>query len=236
MKKIILSIFTSVLIFTCFAQLPDEDPSFIGIYVTPIYDSSGPKVNIGKYDKGLSSKSEKEFVSTILKMKGDISNLSVEELYVASVELFNRGFRDESVYWFYKAQLRSRVFNGVLDRSKIGSMGSPAFEMVQFQNSFFQLAGPFINGYGFGDPKKLKEIITKVKEEGSSPLDFTKLYDNVAFIPSEEHEKVRREIVEGLSGFIDYLETERKSIMKQRKESGAHKRFGKLSSKELPES
>ena len=71
------------------------------------------------------------------------------ELYVAAIRLYDLGYRKEAIYWFYSAQYRGRQFGVLLDQTKMGSIGSPGFELLHAQNAFYQLVGPYINGYAF---------------------------------------------------------------------------------------
>ena len=156
MKNLPLTV--SLMIVACLpmaAAQPDFDPSRIDVYITPYYNSAGPAVSVGRFSAGLASKSEAEFLATISKMKQAWEQLSFPELYVAAIRLYDFGYRKEAVYWFYSAQYRGRQFGVLLDPIKKGSIGEAGFELLQAQNAFFQLAGPYINGYAFGDTDSL---------------------------------------------------------------------------------
>src|SRR5438270_237717 len=141
------------------------DPAHIDVYVTPFYNSKGPAVGVGPFSDGLAAKNEPEFVATISKMKQSWDSLNFAETYVATIRLYDLGFRKESIYWFYSAQYRGRLFATLIDREKMGTIGSPAFELVQAANAFQQLVGPYINGYGFADIDLLSQIIARVQNE-----------------------------------------------------------------------
>jgi hypothetical protein len=113
-----------------------SDPARIEIYVTPYYNSDGPIIEVGPFSKGLAAKTEPQFVETILKMKQSWSELRFPEMYVAAIRLYDLGFRNESTHWFYSAQYRGRLFASLVDQEKMGSMGAPAFELVQVANAF----------------------------------------------------------------------------------------------------
>ena len=138
-----------------------SDPARIEVYVTPYYNSDGPIIEVGRFSKELATKSEPEFVETILKMKQSWSELRFPEMYVAAIRLYDLGFRNESTYWFYSAQYRGRLLASLVDQGKMGSMGAPAFELVQAANAFQQLVGPYINGYAFGDIDRLVESLSE---------------------------------------------------------------------------
>jgi hypothetical protein len=73
-------------------------------------------------------------------------------------------------------------------------MGSKEFELTHAQNSFFQLAGPNINGYAFGNPEKLSETIKQVMKEKDNFPDLGEIYSNVSFIPARNRQSVVDEV------------------------------------------
>jgi hypothetical protein len=210
------------------------DPAHIEVYVTPYYNSKGPTIEVGPFSKGLASKSESEFVATIEKMKKSWDTLNFAETYVAAIRLYDLGFRKESIYWFYSAQYRGRLFASLIDRDKMGSMGAPGFELFHAQNAFQQLVGPYINGYAFGDIEQLVPIIERVQKEGKTVPDLTKIYPRAAFKPKSEWDAENKGLNDGMTKLLTTLKNEKASIKQQRIERGMEAKFGKLPSKELP--
>ena len=98
------------------------DPAHIEVYITPYYNSKGPAIEVGGFSGGLAAKKESEFVSTIAKMRKSWDTLNFPEMYVAAIRLYDLGYRKESIYWFYSAQYRGRLFASLIDREKMGSM------------------------------------------------------------------------------------------------------------------
>jgi hypothetical protein len=210
------------------------DPAHIDVYVTPYYNSKGPTIEVGGFSRGLAAKNESDFVATIAKMKKSWDTLNFPETYVAAIRLYDLGFRKESIYWFYSAQYRGRLFATLIDREKMGSMGAPGFELFQAQNAFQQLVGPYINGYAFSDIDQLVPIIERVQKEGQTAPDLTKIYPRVAFKPKAEWDAGNKGLNEGLTKMLVTLKNEKASIKQQRIERGMETKFGKLPSKELP--
>jgi hypothetical protein len=210
------------------------DPAHIEVYVTPYYNSKGPAADVGRFSSGLAAKSEPEFVATIAKMRQAWDTLNFPEVYVAAIRLYDLGFRKESIYWFYSAQYRGRLFATLIDREKMGSIGSPGFELFQGQNAFQQLVGPYINGYAFGDIDQLVPIIEKVQREGKIVPDLTKIYPRVTFEPKSEWDAGNEGLNEGLTKLLMTLKNEKASIKQQRIERGMEVKFSKLPSKDLP--
>ena len=210
-------------------------PAHIEVYVTPFYNSKGPTIDVGHFSSGLAAKNESEFVATIAKMKKSWDTLNFPETYVAAIRLYELGFRKESIYWFYSAQYRGRLFASLIDRDKMGSIGDPGFELFQAQNAFQQLVGPYINGYAFGDIDQLVAIIEKVQREGKLVPDLTKIYPRVTFKPKSEWDARNKGLNEGLTKLLVTLKNEKASIKQQRIEHGMDAKFGKLTSKDLPQ-
>src|SRR6267378_5313638 len=163
------------------AAQPEINPSHIDAYVTPYYDSEGPAVSVGRYSSGLASAKEDDFLATIAEMKKDWDKLTFPELYVAAIRLYDLGYRKEAVYWFFSAQYRGRQFGVLLDQAKMGSIGSPGFELLHAQNAFYQLVGTYINGYAFGDTDGLVKIVERVQKEGRRIPDLEAAYPGVTF-------------------------------------------------------
>ena len=155
-------------------------------------------------------------------------------MYVAAIRLYDLGFRKESIYWFYSAQYRGRLFATLVDRDTMGSMGDPGFELFQAQNAFQQLVGPYINGYAFGDIDQLIPIIEKVQKEGRAVPGLSKIYSNLIFKPKLEWQAENQGLNEGLTKLVVTLKNEKASIRQQRVERGMEAKFSNLPSKELP--
>jgi hypothetical protein len=210
------------------------DPAHIDVYITPFYNSKGPTIDVGPFSNGLAAKNEPEFVATIATMKKAWESLNFPATYVAAIRLYDLGFRKESIYWFYSAQYRGRLFASLIDRDKMGSIGDPGFELYQAQNAFQQLVGPYINGYAFGNINQLVPIIEKVQKEGKTVPDLTKIYPRVAFKPKSEWDAGNNGLNDGLTRLLVTLKNEKASIKQQRIEHGMEAKFGELPSKDLP--
>ena len=226
-----------VFVVVCSGLAPAQtitDPAHIEVYITPYYNSNGPAIEVGRFSSGLAAKSESEFLATIAKMKQSWETLNFPELYVAAIRLYDLGFRKDSIYWFYSAQYRGRLFATLIDQNKMGSIGNAGFELFQAQNAFQQLVGPYINGYAFGDIDQLVPIIERVQREGKVVPELTKIYPGVVFKPKSEWDAGNKGLNEGLTKLLITLKNEKASIKQQRVERGMEAKFGKLPSKDLP--
>lgn len=210
------------------------DPGHIDAYVTPYYNSSGPAIRIGKYSAGLASKNPGEFVSTIVRMKQQWEHLSFVELYVGAIRLYDSGYRDEATYWFYTAQYRGRQFAMLLDKSKMGGMGNPGFELYHAQDAFFQLTGPDINGYAFGNIDRLVEIVHRVQRENRTVQNLQTTYPGVSFAHRSQWQQQNASLESGLGSLAASLAPQKTSIAQQRSQNGTETRFAHVTSKRFP--
>jgi hypothetical protein len=216
------------------AAQPEINPSHIDVYVTPYYDSKGPAVSVGRFSSGLASAKEDDFLTTVAEMKKDWDRLTFPELYVGAIRLYDLGYRKEAVYWFYSAQYRGRQFGVLLDQTKMGSIGSPGFEPLHAQNAFYQLVGPYINGYAFGDTDGLVKVVERVQKEGRRIPDLQAAYPGVTFRSKSEWRSANADLADGMTQLISTLKDKKDEIRRQHIERGMEEKFSKLTSKELP--
>ena len=195
------------------------------IYVTPYYNSKGPQIKVGKYSKELTSATDKSIVKLAEKMKVEWATLPVETMYVMSVRLYDLGRKDDAVYWFYSAQLRSRLFQSVLPKEARGSMGSEGFERVHAQNSFYQLAGTYINGYAFGELEKFQKTIRRVKTENKALPKLSTIYPKLKFIDQKSWPEQNKKIMTGLDKLLEFTEKNADVIKTKRKENGIEGKY-----------
>ncbi len=220
MKKLLLALCAAnVAWFPLEAAQPEINASHIDVYVTPYYNSKGPSVSVGRFSSGLASAKEDEFLATIARMKKDWDQLTFPELYVAAIRLYDFGYRKEAVYWFYSAQYRGRQF-GVL-------------ELLQAQNAFFQLVGPYINGYAFGDTDGLVKVVERVQKEGRRIPDLQTTYPGVTFKSKGDWESANTDLADGMSKLISMLKEKKDDIRHERIQQGIEEKFSKLTNKEL---
>jgi hypothetical protein len=211
-----------------------DDPGRINAYVTPYYDSSGPVIRIGKYSAGLASKNPGDFVATILRMKKQWRDLNFIELYVGAIRLYDLGYRKEATYWFYTAQYQGRLFGLLIDQKKMGSIGNRGFELFHAQDAFFQLVGPDINGYAFGDIDWLVGIIRRVRNDNRTVPNLQTIYPGVAVKPKSQWQSQNLELDMDLSQLAGLLTSKKDEIRRQRAQNGTQARFSHLPERQFP--
>lgn len=195
------------------------------IYVTPFYNSEGLKIDVGKHSETLAQANAKTILQFCDNLKKEKDNLRAEVMYVTAVRLYDLGHKDEAVYWYYTAQYRGRLFSSLLEPEKIGSIGNEPFELRAAYGSFNQLSGEYINGYGFGDLKKLEKTLNKVAEEAKTVPKFKEIYPRVEFVPENQWEEKNKEMLAGLSGLNAYIKDNADKIKEQRKKNGIEGKY-----------
>jgi len=210
-----------------------DDPGRIDAYVTPYYNSSGPIVKAGTYSAGLAAGGER-FVNTIFDMKRHWRRLTFVQLYVAAIRLYDLGYRDESVYWFYQAQYQGRLFALLLDTKAMGNIGSPGFELYHAQDAFFTLAGPDVNAYAFGNIDALVRTIVQTQSLNQTAPDMQAIYPGIRFIPKAQWAKRNDDLSAGLGKLAGTLAGQKDQIARDREENGTAARFARVTSKPFP--
>jgi hypothetical protein len=211
-----------------------KDAGHIDIYVTPWYNSAGPAIAVGPFSGGLAATNEAVFVATIREMKRTWPKLSFVEMYAAAIRFYDLGYRKESVYWFYSAQYRARLFAALLEEKKAGGIGDPGFELSTAAGAFQELAGPYFNGYGFGDVDSLSQVIQRVQKESEQLPDMKAAYPGVTFKKESEWPEQNRGIANGLGELLSMIKEQKSELKQQRARNGAEARFGKLANREFP--
>lgn len=234
MRTLVLAAFGVASFLSFVAPARADDPARIDAYVTPYYNSSGPVVRVGKYSAGLASRNDAAFIATIQQMKKEWNRLSFIELYVGAIRLYDLGYRWEATYWFYSAQYSGRQFALLVDQKKIGSIGDPGFELYHAQDAFFQLVGPDINGYAFGNIDALVKIIARVQAENRNVRDMQAIYPHVAFTGKGGWQHINAGLNSGLGGLATSLESQKEQIGRERAQNGTAQRFSHLTNKNFP--
>jgi hypothetical protein len=115
----------------------------------------------------------------------------------------------------------------------MGSIGDPGFELLHAQNAFYQLVGPYINGYAFGDTDGFVKIVERVQKEGRRIPDLQAAYPGVTFKNKSEWQSANTDLNNGMNQLISMLKEKKDDIKRQRIERGMEEKFSKLTNKEL---
>ena len=204
---------------------PTSSFSPIPVIVSPFYDSSSHQINVGDYSEKLGTFNFEELSTLVEVMAAKKEELTPEQMFVLAIRLFELGDNDNSVYWFYEAQFRAKLFLIALDPEHIGGIGEPSFELPTAYNAFTQLSTEYINGYAGCDIDNWVNITTKVRNDNPNPPDLDKLFPGVVFVERSRWPLLNQEVAEGLDGLINYLSNNKEAIQQQRIQNNADNRY-----------
>ena len=131
----------------------------IDLYVLPYYESAKapgkrPTVRVGKdFDALLSSNRPEDVLAARDRLEADPDYITPMTMTVLAVRLYDAGYRDDAVFWFYAARNRYHTLEGVLELAAPETAG-----VRDAMHAFYELAGPVINGYAYCDLAKLKGV------------------------------------------------------------------------------
>ena len=125
-------------------------------------------------------------------------------------------------------------FGLLVDQKSMGGMGSPAFELYHAQDAFFELVGPNVNGYAFGNIPLLVKIIGRVQSENRRVPELRAIYPGVAFVDKAQWQRKNAEINAGLGTLAVSLEKQEPEIARERVQNGTETRFARLTSSPFP--
>jgi hypothetical protein len=223
-EYVAVSVVLAVLLLASCNRTPDTQ-NRMPIYITPFYDSAELHVEVGEYSHGLRANDRQTVQETIADMKINWPLLRPDAMYVAAIRLYDLGLKDESVYWFYSAQYRSKLFTILIDQAHVDSHGGKPFELKQAYDAFHQLAGEYINGYAFGNPVNLARTVAQVQDEGLTLPSVRHIYPQIPFIDETLWEKENLLLNDDMTPFIETLLDRHDEIIASRKAAGIEKKY-----------
>ena len=202
---------------------PPREP--IAIYVTPFYNSEGPEVGVEPLAEVLATATAATIGAVAEAVRGALVVMPAHTLFVLAIRLYDLGWREEGLYWFYMAQYRARLLRQLQDADYIGNMGDLAFELNSAHSAFMELAGPYFNGYAGCDQARWLATIARVQADNQAITNLSLIYPDVVLVPAEQWEELNRHVNEGLSGLADSIRDGWDELQAARRENGADERF-----------
>lgn len=199
--------------------LPAKVSVAMPIAVTPFYDSEGPQISVGSYSQRLGLTDLTALNGLAQEMAEQKHLLTPEEMYVLAIRFYDLGDKDESVYWYYEAQFRAKLFQQAIEPAQMVRVGETTFKLTTAYDSFQQLAGDFINGYAGCDLENWVRITTMVKDDNSKVPELDEIFPDVLFVERTQWQLINNEVAAGLGGLIDYITQNGESIKLQRERS-----------------
>jgi len=206
------------------SEPPDRALAPMPIYVTPYYNSQGPKIDVGPFSKELTEATAATISALAAKMKQQWDTLPVETMYVLAIRLYDLGLKDDAVYWFYSAQWRGFLYRDTIPPEAVGGIAAPAFEHLQANKAFHKLAGTHINGYAFGDLPKLQKTLETVKAESAKLPKLAAIYPGQKFLPEEAWPTKNEKIAAAFDEMLQYIIKNPEAIQALRKQNGVEEK------------
>jgi hypothetical protein len=187
----------------------------INILVSPFYSSDGIQIHVGNYSERLGTTDLQELTSLAQEMSHQRDTLTPEQMFVLAIRLYDLGDKDNSVYWFYEAQFRAKLFLKTVDSAKVSS-GDPTYELLMDYDSFTASAGKSINGYAGCDVDNWVKIAKNVQDDNTAPPQLDKLFPDAVFVDSSRWQQINDDVAAGLGVLIDQLLQNKEAIKQKR--------------------
>jgi hypothetical protein len=188
----------------------------IPILVPRFYSSEGLQIRVGNYSQQLGTDDLQDLTLLAQEMARQRHELTPEQMFVLAIRLYDLGEKDNSVYWFYEAQFRAKLFLKSLDADHIAGISELSSELLSSYDSFTKLAGEYINGYAGCDVDNWVKIANSVKDDNPTPPELGKLFPGAVFVERSQWQGINDEVAAGLGGLIDQLSKTKEAIRRQR--------------------
>jgi len=180
------------------------------------YSSDGLQISVGNYSQQLGTSDLQELTALAQEMAGKKDTLTPEQMFVLAIRLYDLGDKDNSVYWFYEAQFRAKLFLKTLDADHFAGLSELSAGLLASYDAFTGLAGKHINGYAGCDVDSWVKIVQTVKDNNAKPPELDKLFPDAVLVERSRWQGINDEVAVGLGGLIDELSRTKESIRQQR--------------------
>ena len=197
----------------------------IPVLVPRFYDSKDLQIRVGDYSQRLGTYNLEELTALAQEMAKQRHELTPEEMFVLAIRLYDLGEKDTSVYWFYEAQFRAKLFLKTLDADHIAGISELSAGLLASYDAFTQLAGEYINGYAGCDVDNWVNIATTVKDDNTTPPELDKIFPEAVFVERSQWQGINDEVGAGLGFLIDQLAKTKKAIKMKRAADNLDARF-----------
>ena len=196
------------------------EASRMPIMVSPYYNSDPLTINVGELSDKLMSDSPTDLVKLANSINANDLNIPTEALYVLAIRLFDLNEKIPAAYWFYNAQFRTKVLNGLKAQNPeyfSNGIGDSAYDKLMAYNSFSELAGKYFNEDLAQNPDGWVDIIDLVQKDMTKldirgfVNDFPRLADKIV----SDHPEVVQKVSEGLEVIKEVVQENMDEIVRQ---------------------
>lgn len=187
--------------------------------------SDGTQIYVGDYSQQLATDNLQQLTALAADMAKQKDRLTPQQMFVLAIRFYDLGGKDNSVYWFYEAQFRAKLFLKTLDGAHIGTKGDPTYELLNDYITFTKSAGEYINGYAGCDVDNWVKIARVVQGDNPNPPELDKIFPDAVFVERSQWQSINNDVAAGLGVLIDQLSQQKKAIQQQRAEKNLDQRY-----------
>lgn len=208
------------------APVPTAIPTKpMSVSVLPFYDSQEILINVGDFSERLRAGDLQTLTVIAQEMTLQKEVLTPELMYVLAIRLYDLGDKDNSIYWYYEAQFRARLFQQAIEPAQYVSIQDQTFKLTTAYDSFQHLAGEYINGYAGCDLDNWVKFTKMVMDDNQVPPELDQMFPDVLFVDREKWQGINNEVAAGLGKLIDYISKNGDSIKQQRAQQNMDARY-----------
>lgn len=197
------------------------------ILVPRFYDSNGLQIRVGDYSQQLGTSDLQELTTLEQEMARQREVLTPEQMFVLAIRLYDLGEKDNSLYWFYEAQFRAKLFRESLDADHIAGISELSSGLLSSYEAFTELAGEYINGYAGCDVDNWVKIAQTVRDDNPKPPELDVLFPEAVFVERSQWQGINDEVAAGLGTLIVELTKAKDAIRQQREVNNLDDRYCK---------
>lgn len=195
---------------------PKPNPKPMSISILPFYDYQDIQINVGDYSEGLKAKDIQTLAKLAQKMAQQKERLTPEQMYVLAIRFYDLGDKDSSIYWYYEAQFRAKLFQQAIEPAQYITLADQAFKLNSAYDDFTRMAGEYVNGYAGCDLNNWVKFTQMVLADNTTPPALNQMFPDVLFVNEDRWQSINDEVLNGLATLIDYISKNGESIRQHR--------------------
>ncbi len=195
---------------------PRPSPKPMSISILPFYDYQGTQINVGNYSERLKADDIQILAALAQEMAQQRDVLTPEQMYVLAIRFYDLGDKDTSIYWYYEAQFRAKLFQQAIEPAQYVTLADQAFKLNLAYDDFQRMAGEYVNGYAGCDLENWIKLTQLVLADNTTPPALNQMFPEVLFVTEDRWQSINDEVSKGLAKLIDYISNNGETIKRQR--------------------
>ncbi|MFT3895511.1 MAG: hypothetical protein QM730_28145 [Anaerolineales bacterium] len=195
---------------------PKPSPKRMVVSILPYYDYQDIQIDVGNYSEELKAKDIQVLVQLAQEMAQKKELLTPEQMYVLAIRFYDLGDKDTSIYWYYEAQFRAKLFQQAIEPAQYIALTDQAFKLNTAYDDFTRMAGEYINGYAGCDLDNWVKFTQMVLADNTTPPALNQMFPDVLFVNENRWQSINDEVATGLAALIDYISKNGEAIKQRR--------------------